>query len=508
LDQKVHNSIIGDFQSGLVWFKRDLRVQDQHALYMALKHCQKVYCLFVFDTNILNPLPKEDRRIEFIQESLVSLDAQLKKHASSQDVRLITLMGQPVQEVTNAAHSLQVQAVFTNHDDEPYALTRDALVRGKLAEQGISFFGFKDHVIFERSEVLTQGATAYGVFTPYKNAWLKKVKDEDLKSFDMTPYKSRLAPLSQAQKKTFAHPLHTLNDLGFKPTNLKALPIRTGIEGGEYLFKDFLSRIDLYGETRDYPAVKGPSYLGVHLRFGTVSIRRLARTALERTQSGSPGAAVWLSELIWRDFYAQIMHHHPRVVRQSFKPEYDKILWEDGAVAKQLFETWCSGKTGYPIVDAAMQQINTTGYMHNRLRMIVASFLVKDLGIDWRWGEAYFATHLIDFDLSSNNGGWQWASSSGCDAQPYFRIFNPVSQSKRFDPKGVFIKRYLPQLSELGEKDIHAPWEASSLTLKSAGLELGVNYPLPVVDHASARELTLKRYSVVKSSKTDLKKND
>ena len=504
----MHNSIIGDFQSGLVWFKRDLRVKDQHALYMALKHCQKVYCLFVFDTDILTPLPKEDRRVEFIQESLVSLDRELKKFAGSQEVRLITLMGQPVFEVPKAAASLQVQAVFSNHDDEPYALSRDALVRGKLAEQGISFFDFKDHVIFERSEVLTQAGTAYGVFTPYKNAWLKKVKDADLMPFDVTPYKSHLAALGPSQKKTFAHPIHTLEDLGFKQTNLKTLPVRTGVEGGEYLFKDFLSRMDLYAETRDFPAVKGPSYLGVHLRFGTVSIRQLANIALERTRSGSPGAAVWLSELIWRDFYAQIMHHHPRVVRKSFKPEYDKIVWEDGALGNQLFESWRSAKTGYPIVDAAMQQINSTGYMHNRLRMIGASFLVKDLGIDWRRGEAYFATHLIDFDLSSNNGGWQWASSSGCDAQPYFRIFNPISQSKRFDPKGLFIKRYLPELGELGEKDIHAPWEASSLTLKSAGLELGKNYPLPVVDHASARELTLKRYSVVKSTKTDLKTHD
>jgi len=497
----VHNSTIGDFQTGLVWFRRDLRVQDQHALYMALKHCQQVYCVFVFDTHILAPLPKADRRVEFIQESLVDLESELKKFANSEDIKLITLHGDSTAEILKAASLLKVQAVFTNHDDEPYSLKRDAMVRGKLAELGISFFEFKDHVIFERSEVLTQGGTPYGVFTPYKNSWLKNVRDEHLESFDISAYKTRLAKLKDSDKKHFSNTVHSLEDIGFLFTNLKNLPIRTGIQGGEYLFKDFLKRMDTYNETRDFPFIKGPSYLGVHLRFGTVSIRKLVRTALERTQNGSAGAAVWLSELIWRDFYAQILHHHPRVVQNAFKPEYDNIQWEDDKTAKKLFEAWCNAQTGYPIVDAAMHQINSTGYMHNRLRMVVASFLVKDLGIDWRWGESYFAQHLIDFDLASNNGGWQWASSSGCDAQPYFRIFNPISQSKRFDPKGQFIHRYLPALADLGEKDIHAPWEASDLTLQSAGLVLGKNYPKPIVDHAKARERTLMRYSVVKSTK-------
>ena len=497
----MHNSTVGDFQTGLIWFRRDLRVQDQHALYMALKHCQQVYCVFVFDTHILAPLPKADRRVEFIQESLVDLESELKKFANSEDIKLITLHGDSTTEILKAASLLKVQAVFTNHDDEPYSLKRDAMVRGKLAELGISFFEFKDHVIFERSEVLTQGGTPYGVFTPYKNSWLKNVTDEDLESFDISAYKTRLAKLKDSDKKHFSNTVHSLEDIGFLFTNLKNLPIRTGIQGGEYLFKDFLKRMDTYNETRDFPFIKGPSYLGVHLRFGTVSIRKLVRTALERTQNGSAGAAVWLSELIWRDFYAQILHHHPRVVQNAFKPEYDNIQWEDDKTAKKLFEAWCNAQTGYPIVDAAMHQINSTGYMHNRLRMVVASFLVKDLGIDWRWGESYFAQHLIDFDLASNNGGWQWASSSGCDAQPYFRIFNPISQSKRFDPKGQFIHRYLPALADLGEKDIHAPWEASDLTLQSAGLVLGKNYPKPIVDHAKARERTLMRYSVVKSTK-------
>ena len=263
------------------------------------------------------------------------------------------------------------------------------------------------------------------------------------------------------------------------------------------------TRIDAYREARDFPAIKGPSYLSVHLRFGTVSIRRLARLAWEQTQSqphDAEGAATWLSELIWRDFYFQILAHHPHVVHASFKPAYDAIVWDTGPEADALYAAWCEGRTGYPLVDAAMRQLNQTGYMHNRLRMVTASFLCKDLGIDWRRGEAYFAERLIDFDLAANNGGWQWASSSGCDAQPYFRIFNPVSQSEKFDPQGKFIRRYLPQLAGLSDKSIHAPWAAPAMERLSAGVELGRDYPHPVVDHALAREKTLERYAVVKKA--------
>jgi deoxyribodipyrimidine photo-lyase len=240
----------------------------------------------------------------------------------------------------------------------------------------------------------------------------------------------------------------------------------------------------------------------VHLRFGTVSIRALAQAAFDGHAQGNVGASTWLGELIWRDFYMQVLHHHPHVAKRAFKPEYDAIKWETGATAKTLFEAWCKGQTGYPLVDAAMCQINQTGYMHNRLRMVVASFLTKDLGIDWRWGADYFAEKLIDFDLSANNGGWQWASSSGCDAQPYFRIFNPTSQSEKFDPQGKFIRRYLPVLAALPDKAIHAPWLATPVDLMAAGVELGVNYPRPIVDHATARTTTLARYAVVKKNAT------
>ena len=277
----------------------------------------------------------------------------------------------------------------------------------------------------------------------------------------------------------------SLQDIGFEPTNLKALNIPTGAAGAQTLLQNFLERIDRYQATRDFPAVKGPSYLSVHLRFGTVSIRELAGLARQRMYAshvtGLAGAAIWLSELIWRDFYAQILANFPHVAQGAFKPEYDRIAWEKGPQADALFAAWCEARTGYPLVDAAMRQLNQSGYMHNRLRMVVASFLTKDLGLDWRWGERYFAEQLIDFDLSANNGGWQWAASSGCDAQPYFRIFNPTTQSEKFDAEGKFIRRYMPELAHLSAKEIHMPRQ-------------------PIVDHAQARLKTLARYAVVKSS--------
>jgi deoxyribodipyrimidine photo-lyase len=296
----------------------------------------------------------------------------------------------------------------------------------------------------------------------------------------------------------WAKPVPTLADIGFEPTNLSRLPMPTGEAGAQALFDDFLQRIDGYTEARNYPAIKGPSYLSVHLRFGTVSVRALASAAHLLHQQGNAGATSWLSELVWRDFYHQILANFPHVVERSFKPEYDAVRFEHGKAAQAKFQAWCEGRTGYPLVDAAMAQINQTGYMHNRLRMVVASFLVKDLGIHWQWGERYFAEKLIDFDLAANNGGWQWAASTGCDAQPWFRIFNPVTQSEKFDPQGRFIRRYLPQLAGLPDAAIHAPWTANAVELAAAGITLGETYPLPIVDHAAAREKTLERYAVVK----------
>ena len=479
------------YPKGLMWFRRDLRVDDNAALWRALRTCREVVCVFVFDKAILDPLPDADRRVEFIRESLVALDADLRRLGGG----LIVRHAVAEEEIPELAHALDVQAVFANRDYEPAAIERDATVFGALANAGITFHTAKDQVVFERDEVLTKVGQPYTVFTPYKRAWLAKLDDFFLKPYPSRGYaESLIAPPAR-----YDAPVPALKDLGFEATNLSTLEIPTGAQGGSALFDDFFERIDRYDAARNFPAVRGPSYLSVHLRFGTVSIRQLASVAHQLSLQGNAGAATWLSELIWRDFYFQILAHNPHLADgKSFRPEYDKIIWHHGKHADLLFDAWCQGRTGYPLIDAAMLQINQSGYMHNRLRMVVASFLCKDLGLDWRRGEAYFAQHLNDFELSSNNGGWQWASSSGCDAQPYFRIFNPVTQSERFDPDGKFIRRYLPQLAPLSNKVIHAPWTASPVELEAAGLTLGEHYPKPIVDHAEARERTLQRYGVVR----------
>lgn len=416
---------------------------------------------------------------------------------------LLVRHARPSEALGTLVTKLSVDAVFANHDDEPQALARDAAVQALLASQGVAFHSFKDHVIFERTEVLTQAGKPYSVFTPYKNAWLKKVDSFYVKPYPVARYADALAPLPGGEPPA----IPSLDTLGFVKTNLSALKIPTGSQGGTALFEEFLGRIGRYRDTRDFPALKGPSYLGVHLRFGTVSIRKMASTALQQQNEGSEGAATWLSELIWRDFYAQILSNFPHAATRAFKPEYDAIVWESCEIATARFQAWCDGRTGYPLVDAAMAQINQTGYMHNRLRMVTASFLVKDLGIDWRWGERYFAEKLNDFDLSANNGGWQWAASTGCDAQPYFRIFNPVSQSEKFDAEGKFIRKYLPALEKLPTPCLHSPWLAKPVELSVAGVLLGQNYPRPIVQHDEARALTLQRYAVVKKTLTLLRSN-
>lgn len=465
-------------QISLVWFRRDLRDYDHAALYHALKHSTAVYCCFVFDTDILDPLPKADRRVEFILACITELKEALTKQGGD----LIVLHGKPLLEIPKLAKSLDATAVYVNHDYEPVAIKRDRDVAAALEKQDISFHHFKDQVIFEKEEVMNNAGRPYGVFTPYKNAWLKKVDDFYLSTYPTDRY-----------KKNYAKPKHsalpTLASLGFEPTNLQDLRIPTGMQGGLALFDDFKQRMSHYQEARNFPAVKGVSYLSVHLRFGTVSIRHLAR---EARHQASIGSQTWLSELIWRDFYFQILHHHPQVANgHTFRPEFNAIPFPN---SKALFNAWCEGKTGYPLVDAAMRQINSTGYMHNRLRMVAASFLVKDLLIAWRWGERYFEEKLIDFDFSANNGGWQWAASTGCDAQPWFRIFNPVTQSERFDPHGAFIRKYVPELSACNDKEIHAPWLITPSRLQSINLNLGKDYPKPIVDHASQRARALALY--------------
>ncbi|MBK8062779.1 MAG: deoxyribodipyrimidine photo-lyase [Betaproteobacteria bacterium] len=473
--------------AALVWFRRDLRAHDHAALHAALKAHGRVHCAFVFDTEILDALPtRTDRRVEFIWESVRELADTLAGLGGA----LHVLHGKAREEIPRLAARLRVHAVYANHDYEPQAIARDAAVVATLQAMGIALHTRKDQVIFEKSEVLTQSGTPFSVFTPYKNAWLAKLEPFYVKPYPVEGFAGQLSPDALA-------PMPTLESLGFARTNLAELAIPTGASGARALLDEFSGRMGEYHQRRDFPALKGPSYLSVHLRFGTVSIRELVSRAW---RSRTAGAAVWLSELVWRDFYFMILAHHPRVERQAFRPEYEAIRWDD---RDDWYAAWCEARTGYPIVDAAMRQLNRSGYMHNRLRMIVASFLTKDLGLDWRRGEAYFAQHLNDFDLAANNGGWQWAASTGCDAQPWFRIFNPVAQSERFDAGGRFIRRYLPELARVPDKFIHAPWKMGPIEQQAAGCMIGRDYPAPLVDHAEARLRTLERYAVVKKKKPD-----
>ena len=524
------------FDTGLVWFRRDLRLDDSAALHHALVSCRRVYCAFVFDRGILDALPgRTDRRVAFIRASLAELDGALREAGGG----VIVVHDHAGDAIPALAARLSAAAVFAARDYEPAAVARDAQVAGRLAIDGRVLQLVKDTVVFEIDEVLTGAGRPFSVFTPYRNAWMRRLESTGAAS-DGGAGSSEAGAAARAAAGTepaalAAWPVRTLaagrlvppprglrasassdapgiepvdgvpvlEAIGFAPGDLERLAIPTGASGAARLLADFLPRIGRYRDARDFPAVRGPSYLSVHLRFGTVSIRSLAREAwriMSIDPEAAEGARTWLSELVWRDFYFQVLHHHPRVAERSFRPEYDAIRWEDGERGDALFAAWCEGRTGYPLVDAAIAQIRTSGYMHNRLRMVVASFLCKDLGIDWRRGERWFADLLNDFDLAANNGGWQWASSSGCDAQPYFRIFNPVTQSQKFDPKGAFIRRYLPQLANLSDAQIHAPWLLSPAEQARLGCVIGRDYPAPVVDHAQARLRTLERYAVVKSA--------
>ena len=502
---------------GLVWLRRDLRTHDHASLHHALAACRQVFCVFVFDREILDALTERaDRRLAFIHGALCGIDAWLQTRGA----RLIVMHDHAPQAIAALAQRLQVDAVYAARDYEPDAVRRDTAVAGLLSAQGRHLRLLKDQVIFETDEVLTGAGKPYGVFTPYRNAWMKRLQlfgdaaapGTPLASLSISePDTSRLAapptdlPAAQTPGALQQGPVigvPGLAAIGFEASGLDALGIVPGEAGARALLEDFRNRIGRYHTARDYPGIKGPSYLSVHLRFGTVSIRELVRMAMDTMRSqpdSADGARTWLSELVWREFYFQVLHHHPHSVQQSFRPEYDAIQWESGDTAHALFAAWCEGRTGYPLVDAAIAQIRSSGYMHNRLRMVVASFLCKDLGLDWRWGERWFAEQLIDYDQSANVGGWQWAASSGCDAQPWFRIFNPVTQSEKFDPQGAFIRRYVPALARMPDQWIHAPWLAPHAQQVQAGCVMGRDYPLPIVDHAQARTRTLARYGVVKS---------
>jgi len=465
----------------LVWFRRDLRSYDHAALHHALAGAGRVQAAFVFDPALLGPLPRADRRVEFIRHSLVELDAELRAAGGA----LIVRHGNPVEELPRLARELGVTEVHTNTDYEPSAIVRDQEVARRLDADGIGWHSWTDQVIFAPEEVLTTSGTSFSMFTPYRSAWLRRLAERPATAFPVELVGRLAAPPADAR-------VPDLAELGFEPVDG---PGPAGTHAGHALLEDFLGRIDSYDQARDFPSANGTSRLSVHLRFGTLSIRELVGLAAARADAGSAGAQSWLSELIWREFYAQLLAHHPRVATEAFQPGYSKIAWDYGEQADLHFQAWCAGRTGYPLVDAGMRQLNQTGYQHNRVRMVTASFLVKDLGIDWRRGEAYFARQLLDFDLASNNGGWQWSASTGCDAQPYFRIFSPVRQSQRFDPDGAFIRQFVPELAGLDDRSIHAPWLARRSVLKAAGVHLGRDYPLPIVDHATARQLTLERFA-------------
>jgi len=488
--------------SALVWFRRDLRAHDHAPLHHALADADTVHCVFVFDTDILGALEdRADRRVEFIHGSLVELDAALRARGGG----LRVLHGRARELIPALARELGVRSVYWGRDYEPAARERDADVIAQLQKAGIEPCPVKEHVVFERDEVLTLAGRPFTVFTPYKNAWLKRLHAAEPPLFDVAAYPVDPRPGQLQPPPADAH-IPSLADMRFEPTNNAGLGIVPGMTGGRERLNDFAQRIDGYKERRDFPAVKGVSYLSVHLRFGTVSVRECARLALGLESSDGPdatraessntplteGRVGWLNELIWRDFYFAILHHFPHAATKPFKPEYEALVTDHDA---ERLAAWQEGRTGYPLVDAAMRQLSTTGYMHNRLRMVTASFFTKHLLLDWRLGEAWFARKLIDFDQSANNGGWQWAASTGCDAQPYFRIFNPISQSERFDPEGRFIRRYVPELAKLPARYIHAPWTLPPLEAKSAGFAIGHDYPAPIVDHATQRAEALRRYA-------------
>lgn len=397
----------------ICWFRRDLRIHDNNAFFQALNGENSVLPLFIYDSDILDNLPnKEDARLAFIHEQLVSLNKILTKNGSS----VYTSYGKPLEVFEKLSKEFDIKTIYCNKDYEPYARQRDAEILAFAERNQIKFLSYKDQVIFEESEIMKADGKPYTIYTPYSKIWKQKFFSQEIPKFASQDVLSNLV-----QNNEF--PFLNLEDIGFKN-------IESGIEKpsiDKSIIKD-------YHNTRNIPSIEGTTRLSIHLRFGTVSVRELAKITQDLNET-------WLNELIWREFFMMILFHFPNVMTQSFKPKYDRIEWRNN---EEEFAAWCSGNTGYPIVDAGMRQLNKTGWMHNRVRMVVASFLIKHLLIDWRWGEAYFAEKLLDYDLSANNGNWQWASGSGCDSAPYFRIFNPTLQTKRFDPKLEYIRKWIP----------------------------------------------------------------
>ncbi|MDC8099684.1 cryptochrome/photolyase family protein [Chryseobacterium rhizosphaerae] len=414
------------------WFRRDLRLEDNTGLYHALNSGLKVIPVFIFDTDILNQLEdRKDKRVDYIHQALQAIHKDLKKYNSG----LYVYYGTPIEVFKKIIQDFNIDTVFSNRDYEPEAIQRDRQIADLLLKQHIQFRNFKDQVIFEKNNILKNDLSPYTVFTPYSKKWKENLKNIEIVPVNREGFANYEGPSA----------IISLKDIGFEKTDLDYAEPK--------LHKDI---IDFYGEYRDFPAMDRTSHLGIALRFGTISIRECVQYAVKHNE-------VWLNELIWREFFMQILYHFPSVVHHCFKKKYENIVWRND---EKEFKAWCEGKTGYPIVDAGMRQLNETGFMHNRVRMITASFLTKHLLIDWRWGEAYFAGKLLDYDLAANNGNWQWAAGCGCDAAPYFRIFNPYEQTKKFDKDTQYIRKWLPE--DYREE--------------------------PIVEHTKARERALKAY--------------
>lgn len=421
----------------IFWFRRDLRLEDNIGLFHALNSGEQVLPVFIFDPDILTQLPEDDARVTFIHALLSKIQEQLLKKGKS----LAVFHGKPQAVFQTLIASHNISTVYTNHDYEPLARKRDMEIYSLLKEHHIAFKTSKDQVIFEKNDVVKDDGTPYVVYTPYSKKWKEKFRGIQLSRYPSEDYLDNIS--------VHAYPFLSLEDIGFKKSAITVSP-----------FDISEKLIDHYEATRNFPAVSGTSMLGTYLRFGAVSIRKMVQKASESRYE------TFLNELIWREFFMQILWHFPHTVNRSFREKYDAVVWENNEV---LFQKWCEGKTGYPFVDAGMRELNATGHMHNRVRMIVASFLCKHLLIDWKWGETYFAQHLLDYEQSSNVGNWQWAAGSGVDAAPYFRIFNPTEQIKKFDPDLKYIKKWIPELE-------------TSL------------YPKPIVDHKEAREKCLSVY--------------
>ena len=425
----------------IFWFRRDLRLDDNAGLYRALKGENPVLSVFIFDREILDKLEdKDDARVTFIYQTIDDINTELKKHGSG----LFILYDKAEDAWDKLLKEHTIAAVYTNHDYEPYAKKRDEAIAQKLKKQGIEFKTYKDQVIFDSDEVVKGDGSPYTVYTPYMRKWYETLKPFYLEAYPTKKYLENLL-------KTDSFKIPTLKEMGFEKSSFE-------IPGKSY--EHFIKE---YAEKRDFPGTKGTSHIGLHLRFGTVSIRELASTANGYAEK------TWMNELIWREFYMMILDHFPATMDHAFRPEYDRIKWVND---EGQFKAWCDGQTGYPLVDAGMRELNATGYMHNRVRMVVASFLAKDLLIDWRWGERYFARKLLDYEMASTVGGWQWSAGCGTDAAPYFRIFNPDSQLKKFDPEFIYLKKWVPEYADFSK------------------------YPKPIVDHAFARDRCLKAFKV------------